>query len=138
MDYRSVPVEVLREFARTQAELSSIRTISEDAGIGRSTLHKFITAGTTPHPRVRRLLALWYLRRMSGLDELELVRPYVAALDVLFGDVADPARVRATRSVLDSVERAYAEVGEESPRWIEVLRTRLARMAGSAVLAWAT
>jgi hypothetical protein len=136
MDYRSVPVEVLREFARTQSELSSIRTIAEDAGVGRSTLHKFITAGTTPHPRVRRLLALWYLRRMSGLDELELVRPYVAALDVLFGDVPDPARVRATRGVLDSVERAYAEIGEESPRWIEVLRTRLTRMAGSAILAW--
>jgi hypothetical protein len=136
MDHRSVPVEVLREFARTQAELSSIRTIAEDAGVGRSTLHKFITAGTTPHPRVRRLLALWYLRRMSGLDELELIRPYVAALDVLFGDVPDPARVRATRGVLDSVERAYAEIGEESPRWLDVLRTRLARMAGSAVLAW--
>ncbi|HST57537.1 MAG TPA: hypothetical protein VLK84_02540 [Longimicrobium sp.] len=138
MDHRSVPVEVLREFARTQAELSSIRMISEDAGVGRSTLHKFITAGTTPHPRVRRLLALWYLRRMSGLDELELIRPYVAALDVLFGDVPDPARVRATRGVLDSVDRAYAEIGVEPPRWIEVLRTRLTRMAGSAVLAWTT
>ena len=136
MDHRSVPVEVLREFARSQAELSSIRMIADDAGVGRSTLHKFITAGTTPHPRVRRLLALWYLRRMSGLDELELIRPYVAALDVLFGDVPDPARARATRGVLDNVDRAYAELGEASPRWVEVLRTRMTRMAGSAVLAW--
>jgi hypothetical protein len=46
MDHRTVPVEVLREFARSQVELSSIRLVAEDAGVGRSTVHKFISAGT--------------------------------------------------------------------------------------------
>ena len=127
MDHRTVPLEVLREFARSQAELSSIRHVAEDAGVGRSTVHKFISAGTMPHPRVRRLLALWYLRRVSGVDELELIRPYTSALEVVFGDLPEPFRGRVTLAVLDNVDRAYGEAGEETPRWVKALRTRLAR-----------
>lgn len=129
MDHRTVPLEVLREFARSQAELSSIRQVAEDASVGRSTLHKFISAGTTPHPRVRRLLGLWYLRRLSGVNELELVRPYAAALEVLIGDVPEISRKRASTDVLDSVDRGYATAGEKAPRWVDALRTRLARNA---------
>lgn len=128
MDHRTVPLEVLREFARSQVELSSIRHVAEDAGVGRSTVHKFISAGTMPHPRVRRLLALWYLRRLSGLDELELIRPYASALEVVFGDLPEPFRGRAMLSVLDYVDRAYTDLGEETPRWVKALRTRLARI----------
>jgi hypothetical protein len=127
MDHRTVPLEVLREFARSQAELSSIRLVAEDAGVGRSTLHKFISAGTMPHPRVRRLLALWYLRRVSGIDELELVRPYVAALEVLFGSLPEPYRGRAMMAVLDDVDHACTDAGEETPRGVKALRSRLAR-----------
>jgi hypothetical protein len=130
MDYRAVPVEVLREFARYQAELSSIRLVAEDAGVGRSTLHKFINAGTMPHPRVRRLLALWYLQRLSGVEETALVRPYLSALGILVAEVPEPSRGPVTTGVLDAVERGYAAVGEETPRWIEALRTRLPRTAG--------
>jgi hypothetical protein len=129
MDHRTVPLEVLREFARSQAELSSIRLVAEDAGVGRSTLHKFITAGTMPHPRVRRLLGLWYLRRLEGFDETELVRPYVSALETLVGDVPEPSRGRVTTDVLDSVDRGYSASGEETPRWVQALRTRLSRTA---------
>jgi hypothetical protein len=134
MDHRTVPLEVLREFVRSQTELSSIRLVAEDAGVNRSTVHKFITAGTTPHPRVRRLLALWYLRRLSGFDEMELIRPYVSALEVLCGDVPGPSRGRTMLAVLDDVEQAYANAGEEAPRWVNALRTRLARTHDPAAL----
>lgn len=134
MDHRTVPLEVLREFARSQAELSSIRHVAEDAGVGRSTVHAFITAGTMPHPRVRRLLAQWYQRRLSGLDELELVRPYVSALEILFGDVPESSRGRAMLAVLDDVERAYTDAAEEIPPWVNALRTRLARTHDPAAL----
>jgi hypothetical protein len=127
VDHRTVPLEVLREFARSQAELSSIRHVAEDAGVGRSTVHKFISAGTMPHPRVRRLLALWYLRRVSGVDELELIRPYASALEVVFGDLPEPSRGRAMMAVLDDVDRAYVNAGEETPRWVRALRARLGR-----------
>ena len=136
MDYRTVPLEVLREFARGQAELTSIRLVAEDAGVGRSTLHKFITAGTMPHPRVRRLLALWYLRRLEGVDETELVRPYVSALETLVGDVPEPSRGRVTTDVLDSVDRGYSASGEQAPRWVQALRTRLSRAAATGTSGW--
>jgi hypothetical protein len=136
VDQRTVPLEVLREFARSQAELTSIRLVAEDAGVGRSTLHKFITAGTMPHPRVRRLLALWYLRRLGGVDETELVRPYASALKVLVGDVPELTRARVTTDVLDRVDQGYSDAGEEAPRWTSALRRRLARTAASGLLGW--
>lgn len=135
-DHRIVPPEVLREFTRSQAELTSLRVVAEDAGVNRSTLHRLITADTVPHPRVRRLLGLWYLRRLEGVDEVELVRPYTAALDVLMGDVPESSRERVVMDVLDGVGRGYSTAGEEPPRWIHVLRTRVARMAGTGNLGW--
>ena len=125
MDHRAVPLEVVREFARTRTELSSIRLVAEDAGVGRSTLHKFIAAGTMPHPRVRRLLALWYLRRLEGVDEMELVRPFASALGILLGDVPGTSQERVRLSILDSIEEGCTAVGEEGPRWVAVLRARL-------------
>jgi hypothetical protein len=127
MDHRAVPLEVLREFVRSATELSSIRAVAEDAGVGRSTVHKLITAGTIPHPRVRRLLALWYLRRIEGVNEVELVRPYVAALDVLVQNLPEPWRTRAAAGALDRIEQTHTDAGEEPPRWLVTLRERVTR-----------
>lgn len=134
MDHRKVPLEVLREFVRSQTELSSIRLVAEDAGVSRSTVHKFINAGTTPHPRVRRLLALWYLRQVSGFDEMELIRPYVSALEILCGEVPEPTRGPTMLAVMADVEHAYTQSEEEAPRWVKILRTRLARAYDPAAL----
>ncbi|MBW3572578.1 MAG: hypothetical protein KY467_15860 [Gemmatimonadetes bacterium] len=123
-DHRTVPLEVLREFARSEAERTSLRHAAEDAGVGRSTIHKFIMGGTTPHPRVRRLLALWYLRRMQGVDEVELIRPYAAALDVLLAQVPATTVQRVTLGVLASIRDGIAAEGEDPPRWLDVLRRR--------------
>lgn len=124
MDHRTVPLEVLREFARSHLELTSLRAVAEDAGVGRSTVHKFVTAGTTPHPRVRRLLGLWYLRQLDGVDETEIARPYIAALEVLLGDVPQASRRLAAADVLDGIGRGYSAGGETPPRWVEVVRKR--------------
>jgi len=126
----------VRDFARSQAELTSLRVVAEDAGVGRSTLHKFINAGTMPHPRIRRLLGLWYLRRLEGVDEVELVRPYTAALDILMGDMPERSRERVVVDVLDGLSRGFSTAGEEPPRWIQVLRTRMARTAATGNLGW--
>ncbi|HLM68414.1 MAG TPA: hypothetical protein VK358_12835 [Longimicrobium sp.] len=118
-------MEVLREFVRSYAELSSIRHVADDAGVGRSTVHQFITASTTPQPRVRRLLALWYLRRLNGgVDEVTLLRPYRAALAVLLADVPEPSRDRVTADVLGSIGRGFTSVEEAVPGWIDVLLRR--------------
>lgn len=121
-DHRAVPLEVLREFTRSMAETSSIRLVAEDAGLNRSTVHKFITAGSTPHPRCRRLLALWYLRRVEGIDEMDLLRPYAAALDVLLAEVPETALRSVTLNVLRSIRDGFAE--QEAPRWLNVMGER--------------
>jgi hypothetical protein len=61
-DYRLVPVEVLRDFARTRSEETSIRAAADEVGVSHSAFHKFMLGQTNPQPRVRRLLALWYAR----------------------------------------------------------------------------
>jgi hypothetical protein len=66
--YREVPVEVMRAWYQDQQELSSIRAICQEAGIGRTTLHNVICDGTNPHPRVRRLLAIHYLKTTGAGD----------------------------------------------------------------------
>lgn len=127
-DHRLVPLEVLREFVRSVAETSSIREVAEDADVGRSTVHKFITAGTTPHRRIRRSLALWYLRRAAGVHELEIIRPYASALDVLLRDVPEPLVQTVTLNVLRSIGEAFPPDGEqEAPRWLEAIRRRRVR-----------
>lgn len=126
-DHRLVPLELIREFTRSKAELSSIRTVADEAGVGRSTMHKFITAGTMPHPRVRRLLALWYLRQKDGLgiDETELMRPYQQVFRILLSEVPEAAHASVTAAVLVCVAEGCTEEGEEVPRWVTVMRERL-------------
>lgn len=124
VDHRDVPLEVLREFMRSAAEMYSIRSIAEDARVGRSTMHSFINAGTMPHLRTRRLLALCYLRRLSGLNELELVRPYRSALATLLSDVMEPSRGVLTLTVLEAIAQACLAQGDDTPRWIQILRAR--------------
>lgn len=125
MDHRSVPLEDLREFARSESKRTSIQHAANNAGIGRSTIHKFIRHGTTPHPRVRRLLALWYLRRLQGgVDELELIRPYASALDVLLADVPAPAVRDVTLDVLIAIRKGIAADGGEPPEWLDAIRRR--------------
>jgi hypothetical protein len=122
-----VSLDVLRDFARSRTELISIRLAADEAGVGRSTLHKFITAETIPHPRVRRLLALWYQRHLEGVNETDLVRPYKSALEILLTNVPETSHERVTMDVLESIEKGYTTEGEVAPRWLEALRRRLSR-----------
>lgn len=127
LDHRSVPIEVLRDFVRSQAELTSLREIAEDSGVGRSTVHKFASAGTTPHPRVRRLLALWYLRLRSGMNDTELIRPYLSALTILVAEVPAATLQEAVAYILNGLEQAYVAGEESAPRWVGIVRLRVAR-----------
>lgn len=119
-EHRAVPVEDLRRFARDQAELTSIRQVAAEVGLGRTTLHKFIAGETMPHPRIRRLLALWYLRRHVPAADDAAVRPYRSALDVLLSGLPDEARPRAASDVLDVLARGHAP--GERPAWLDALR----------------
>ncbi len=123
MDHRAVPLEVLRDFVRSQTELSSIRQVAAEVGLGRTTLHSFINGETNPHPRVRRVLALWYLQQLEQAPDIDVARPYVSALDILLADVPEEKRREAQQSLLEFLAQTH-EGGEAAPRWLELLRTQ--------------
>jgi hypothetical protein len=121
---RDVPIDSVRELARDHAERSSLRLLAPEIGLGHSTLHNFL-AGAAPHPRVRRLLGLWYLRVTGGGgEEGEELRAYTSALDVLLAGVPAELRGRAAGEVLDVLERGYTEGGTDVPAWLRTLRER--------------
>lgn len=123
MDHRAVPLDVLRDFVRSQAELSSIRQVAAEVGLGRTTLHSFINGETNPHPRVRRLLALWYLQKLEQAPDMDVARPYVSAMDILLSDVPEDKRREARQSLLELLSQTHEAAGAE-PRWLELLRTQ--------------
>lgn len=121
-DHRTIPVEVLRDFVRSRMEMTSVRQIAAEMKLGRTTLHSFITAGTNPHPRVRRVIALWYLDWLETAPDLDVVRPYAAALEVLVNEVPEGQREGTAAIVLDGLKSAFMGAGERPPRWVELLR----------------
>jgi hypothetical protein len=123
MDHRAVPLEVLRDFVRSQTELSSIRQVAAEVGLGRTTLNAFINAETNPHPRVRRVIALWYLQKLEQAPDIDVARPYVSALEILLADVPEDRKREAQQSLLELLGETHAAVGE-APRWLELLRTQ--------------
>jgi hypothetical protein len=126
---RDVPIDEVRELARDHAERTSLRQLAPEIGLGHSTLHNFLS-GAAPHPRVRRLLGLWYLRVTGGSAEDFSLRPYAAALDVLLAEVPAESRGRAAGEVLDVLERGYAASGAGIPPWLAALRARGAEGSG--------
>jgi hypothetical protein len=121
MNPRDVPIDDVRELARDRAEQSSLRHLAPEIGLGHSTLHNFLN-GAAPHPRVRRLLGMWYLRETGAAGgEEESLRPYAAAVEVLLGGVPASARGRATADLLEVLDRGY---GSKKPSWLQALRAR--------------
>jgi hypothetical protein len=111
--WRSVPLAELREWYADQASMSSLRAVGEKCGVGHSTLSAFIRyTDRAPHPRNRRLLAVWYLQNVSGLPVA--VRN---AFDLLLGGVPDEQGEEARRGLLDAVADVYRSAGVEPPSW---------------------
>jgi hypothetical protein len=79
---RAIPLDTLRAFVLAESERSSLRDVAEQAGVGRTTLRNFICAETTPHPRIRRLLALWYVREAGAARALDACEALLSALPV--------------------------------------------------------
>lgn len=77
---RAIPLETLRASVVAETERSSLRDVAERAGIGRTTLNNFVYHATTPHPRIRRLLALWYMRDARDAAMLDACETLLSAL----------------------------------------------------------
>jgi len=119
---REVPLYVLREWYINEVELSAIRTVAAESGVGRTTLHKFVAGETSPHPRIRRLLAMHYLRqRDAGRDEQNAR----AGLQILAAYLPEEARAGFVVQALDVLDRGYVEWGLPVPEWIDRLRAEV-------------
>jgi AcrR family transcriptional regulator len=128
-ELRSIPVPVLREFVMQAVETTSVREIATRMGIGRTTLHSFLTAGTSPHPRVRRLLALWYVsERGAPQVDYDLCFEILRGLpsdrqDEAVAELADFVRelYRKYRQPPEAAQTPEPEQKEASPgrSWIE-------------------
>jgi hypothetical protein len=121
-DYRTIPVDVLRDFALAQSDVTSIRRVADEIGISHSALHKFVTGRTDPQRRVQRLIGLWYLDVLETAHDIDVARPFANALDTLLAGVPDVQREATAARVLAGVELGYTEAGEPPPRWMEALR----------------
>jgi transcriptional regulator with XRE-family HTH domain len=119
-DHRAVRMEVLQDFVRTQAELSSIRQVAAEVGLGRTTIHAFVNGESNPHPRVRRTLALWYLQKSAEAPDIDVARPYAAALGILLAALPESDREAGTAVLLEALEALHAGAGSY-PRWLELL-----------------
>lgn len=113
-DLRSIPLEVLREYALTEAERSSVRALAERIGVGRTTLHNFIREGSTPHPRVRLLVGLRYIKETGG------VQVRTDACEVLLALIPPEHRDKATEELtafVRDLHRRYkfCEVNKSGP-----------------------
>jgi hypothetical protein len=117
-DHRSVPLEVLRDFVRSQAELTSIRQVATEVGLGRATLHAFIHGETNPHPRVRRVLAQWYIRKLEEAPDIDVIRPYVAALSTLLNSLPSDEQESARALLIADLCGLH---GLPLPRWLQLL-----------------
>lgn len=91
--------------------------------LSRTTLHAFINGDTTPHPRVRRVLALWYLQKLEQAPDIDVARPYVAALDILLSEVPEEKRRNAQQELIEVLTETHQAAGAP-PRWLELLRTQ--------------
>lgn len=122
MEHRAVPIETLREFARDRAELTSVRQVAAEAGLGRTTLRNFLTRETTPHPRVRRLLALWYLSEKAKEPKPFPQEDYVSAFAILLESLPDEHRTQATAALIERLAAMHASAGVEIPPGLAALR----------------
>lgn len=102
---RGISLEILRERARKACERRSIRAVAAEMGLGRTTLHNFVNEGTNPHPRVRRLVALWFVAQ-PGDTEAE-----ADACEILLGALPATVRRRAQEDLMACVRDLHRQYG---------------------------
>lgn len=103
--------------------MTSIRQAADEVGISHSAFHKFVGGRTAPQPRVKRLLALWYLAKRDQALDIDIARPYAAAFNVIFAEMPLEQRKRTEEIVLAALEDGFDLGAVPRPRWLTILAT---------------
>jgi hypothetical protein len=109
---RAVDVDTMRAWYRDLCDQSSLRQVAPLCGVGHTTLHNFLS-GAVPHPRVRRLLALKYLRETGTGIGAE-----AASVDALLEPFDPEIRATGRRAILAVLAGLYEQGGQVVPGWI--------------------
>jgi transcriptional regulator with XRE-family HTH domain len=122
LNHRDIPLPVLREWAWTQSEITSMREVAARADVSRTTLAHFIRGETTPHPRIVRRIARLYLGE-SQAKARPSVSPEAAtsAVQALVAGLPAPAQPEAVPAILSFVVELYVQLGNEPPSWAREL-----------------
>lgn len=106
-------VREIREAVRDALELSSLRILAVEIGVGHSTLHNF-ASGASPHPRVRRTLYDWFVARNAAPSPIHPSR-----LDALTEGLPDHVRRRLRPLLATVLKGGYVDGGVNVPAWLE-------------------
>src|SRR5690606_24964255 len=118
-----VPIELLREAARTRAQETSLRETAAEIGLSWSGLRTFL-AGTNPHLTTRRKLATWFdVRRDAPSGRLRRAAAQTA-LSLLVTELPAEVQPELTEGILAVIERSYRKAELSPPTWIAELRRR--------------
>jgi hypothetical protein len=107
--YRKIPLEVLRGFYSDQVELSSLTQVAARIGVGKSTLHGFLT-GAKPHRRTLRFLGLHYLKARDTSPQSEALQCIAGNDEELRG------------AVLDTLAAHLQRRARPIPEWLSQMR----------------
>jgi hypothetical protein len=113
-------VDVLRESVRRASEATSLRAVADQIGLTHRSVRMFLD-GSEPRPATIRKLREWYVRHAAETHAVS-EETAAAALALLFEEVPESIRDRATGDVLDVVRRAYREAGMKPPGWVKEMR----------------
>lgn len=107
------PIAEIRDYAQEKAELTSLRILAKEIGLGHSTLHNFV-GGAAPHPRVRRKLLDWYRVSTGDLADHHAVQ----AIRVLLEEMTPARQEHAAGVILNQLERLYIDACCPVPGWV--------------------
>lgn len=113
--FSAVPIEVLRDFARAESERTSVRAVANEIGIGRTTFQNFVSHDTSPHPRIKRRLTLWYLERSARREREPASGSLTHALVVLAADLPMSSRDHVRAAIASVLTSVYAILGIPVP-----------------------
>lgn len=118
---RRGPWPAVRAAVRRELGRASLRKLAADIEIDSTTLHDFVTRGTTPHARNGEKLLAWYNGLPPDRRGAPPERARVASSMILEG-LEGEVRRRVLADVAARIAEGHAEQGTAPPEWVAWVR----------------
>jgi hypothetical protein len=118
---RRGPWPAVRAAVRRELERTSLRKLAKKIGVNSTTLHGFVTLGSTPQARNADKLLAWYNALTPDRRGAPPARARVVSAMLLEG-LADEERGPVLATVATAIQDAHARRGTTPPEWVAWLR----------------